>query len=93
MKKQKPKKIQPLFRREKDMYKLLADPNGMAKVMQLTEVADKMKASADKLNERAKDLTEWHIRVCSILPEELKDNQAIKMDIANLVEKYDNKSE
>lgn len=90
MKKQKPKKMQPLFRREKDMYKLLADPKGLAKVMQLNEVADKMKASTEKLNERANDLADWHMRVCSLLPDEFKDNQALKIDIANLVDKYDN---
>lgn len=89
MKKQKTFKMQPLFRREKDYTKLINQPDT---IKELAEIANKMQASANKLNEVAKDLTDWHVRICTILPAEFQNNNELKEDIANLVAKYDNQN-
>lgn len=45
------------------------------------------------VNVEAKNLLDWQLKACSILPAEFKQNQALIDDITELVVKYDNKCE
>lgn len=81
--------MQPLFRKEKDLYKLMADPQCAEKLSALKSIAEKMQESTKRMNERAKDLTDWLMKVSVLLPENLQDNKELREDLVNLVAKYD----
>lgn len=86
MRKKKTFKMQPLFRREKDVAKLLTQKNGLDKLQEFANITAKMQNNA---NISAKDLQDWQLKACAILPEQFKNNQDLLNDISELVVKYE----
>lgn len=90
MQKRKPIKMQPLFRKEKDIAKLLTQKDGLNKLIEFANITAKMQNS---VNTAAKDLTDWQLKACAILPEQYKNNQDLLDDITEIVVKYEINSE
>jgi hypothetical protein len=90
MHKKKPIKMQPLFRREKDVAKLLTQKDGLEKLKEFANITAKMQ---NNVNTAAKDLTDWQLKACAILPEKYKNNQNLLNDITEIVVKYEINSE
>lgn len=90
MQKRKPIKMQPLFRKEKDIAKLLTQKDGLNKLIEFANITAKMQNS---VNTVAKDLTDWQLKACAILPEQYKNNQDLLDDITEIVVKYEINSE
>lgn len=90
MQKRKPIKMQPLFRKEKDIAKLLTQKDGLNKLIEFANITAKMQNS---VNTAAKDLTDWQLKACAILPEQYKNNQDLLNDITEIVVKYEINSE
>lgn len=90
MQKRKPIKMQPLFRKEKDIAKLLTQKDGLNKLIEFANITAKMQNS---VNTAAKDLTDWQLKACAILPEQYKNNKDLLDDITEIVVKYEINSE
>lgn len=90
MQKRKPIKMQPLFRKEKDIAKLLTQKDGLNKLIEFANITAKMQNSVSMA---AKDLTDWQLKACAILPEQYKNNQDLLNDITEIVVKYEINSE
>lgn len=90
MQKRKQIKMQPLFRKEKDIAKLLTQKDGLNKLIEFANITAKMQNS---VNTVAKDLTDWQLKACAILPEQYKNNQDLLDDITEIVVKYEINSE
>lgn len=82
--------MQPLFRKEKDIAKLLTQKDGLNKLIEFANITAKMQNS---VNTAAKDLTDWQLKACAILPEQYKNNQNLLDDITEIVVKYEINSE
>lgn len=82
--------MQPLFRKEKDIAKLLTQKDGLNKLIEFANITAKMQNS---VNTVAKDLTDWQLKACAILPEQYKNNQDLLDDITEIVVKYEINSE
>ncbi len=82
--------MQPLFRREKDVAKLLTQKDGLEKLKEFANITAKIQNS---VNTAAKDLTDWQLKACSILPEHYKNDQDLLNDITEIVVKYEINSE
>lgn len=82
--------MQPLFRKEKDIAKLLTQKDGLNKLIEFANITAKMQNS---VNTAAKDLTDWQLKACAILPEQYKNNQDLLDDITEIVVKYEINSE
>lgn len=82
--------MQPIFRKEKDIAKLLTQKDGLNKLIEFANITAKMQNS---VNTAAKDLTDWQLKACAILPEQYKNNQDLLDDITEIVVKYEINSE
>lgn len=82
--------MQPLFRKEKDIAKLLTQKDGLNKLIEFANITAKMQNS---VNTAAKDLIDWQLKACAILPEQYKNNQDLLDDITEIVVKYEINSE
>ena len=82
--------MQHLFRKEKDIAKLLTQKDGLNKLIEFANITAKMQNS---VNTAAKDLTDWQLKACAILPEQYKNNQDLLDDITEIVVKYEINSE
>ena len=86
MHKKKPIKMQPLFRREKDVAKLLTQKDGLEKLKEFANITAKIQ---NNVNTAAKDLTDWQLKAGAILPEHYKNDQDLLNDITEIVVKYE----
>lgn len=88
MKKQKPKKMQPLFNREKTIDTLIRDPK---KFTELKKIMDKAYDVTERM-QASKDLLGWQAYVVTLVPEFSKKQEFLtKLD--ELVNEYYNESE
>lgn len=85
MHKHKTVKMQPLFRREKDLTKLLSQKDGLDKIKEFAAITTKLQNTATE----AKDLVDWQTKCISILPASYKENKEFLTDFSNLVAKYE----
>lgn len=86
MKKHKPFKMQPLFRREKDLLSLVKSKDGLDKIKELAQITNSMQKTLDIA---AKDLIEWQNKVCALLPNEFKQNTKFLTELSDLVARYE----
>ena len=85
MHKHKQIKMQPLFRREKDLTKLLSQKDGLDKIKEFAAITTKLQTAATE----AKDLVDWQTKCIGILPATYKENKDFLTDFSNLVAKYE----
>ena len=86
MHKHKPIKMQPLFRREKDLTKLLSQKDGLDKIKEFAAIVSKLQKT---IATEAKDLVDWQTKCIGILPANYKENKDFLTDFSNLVAKYE----
>ena len=87
MHKHKPKKLLPLFRREKDLTKLLSQKDGLDKIKEFAAITSTIQSNMSA--NIAKDLIDWQVKCISILPETYKANTEFLTDFSNLIVKYE----
>lgn len=87
MRKQTKFKMQPLFRREKDLTKLLSQKDGLDKIKEFAAITANLQKNT-ALTE-AKDLIDWQVKSTAILPASFKDNKEFLTELSNLVAKYE----
>lgn len=90
MKKQKSFTHQPLFKKDKDIIKLLKQDNCLEKLSEFANITAKIQ---NNINMSAKDLYDWQMKICAILPEKFKNNQKLIDEISKMVVKYENSIE
>lgn len=86
MKKHKPFKMQPLFRRDKDLLALINSKDGLDKIKELAQITNSMQKTVDVA---AKDLIEWQNKVCALLPNDYKQNKQFLIELSDLVARYE----
>lgn len=85
MKKHKPFKIQPLFRRDKDLLSIMNDPTKLAV---LKEVVDSAKTVSENMK-KPKTLESWYAAVVQQIPE-ISKKQEFTQKLEELVYEYSN---
>lgn len=86
MKKHKPFKMQPLFRRDKDLLAIINSKDGLDKVKELAQITNNMQKT---VSIAAKDLIEWQDKACALLPNDFKQNKQFLTELSNLVARYE----
>ena len=87
MKKRKSFAHQPLFKKDKDIAKLLKQDNCFEKLSEFANITAKIQ---NNINLPAKDLYDWQMKICAILPENFKNNQNLIDEISEMVVRYEN---
>lgn len=90
MKKRRQFKLQPIFKKDKDVAKLLTQKDCLEKLTQFANITEKIQ---NNVNTIAKDLYDWQMKVCAILPEKFKNNQKLITEISEMVVRYENSTE
>lgn len=85
MKKKKTPKLPPIFRKEKEMIKFLNDPDGVKRLIQLTEKTQEIKPIELK---KATSLVDWMTMCIPFLPDDFVGTD-FSTELALLVEKYE----
>jgi len=86
MKKHKTFKMQPLFRRDKDLLAIINSKDGLDKVKELAQITNNMQKT---VSIAAKDLIEWQDKACALLPNDFKQNKQFLTELSNLVARYE----
>lgn len=80
-------KTQPLFRKEKDLIRLLGQKDGLDKIQAFVESAEHLKKQTEHTD--ANDLIDWQVKCISILPKAFKENKELIDEFSSLVAKYE----
>lgn len=80
-------KMQPLFRKEKDLIRLLGQKDGFNKIQAFVESTEHLKKQIDHTD--AKDMLDWQVKCISILPKDFKENKELINEFSSLVAKYE----
>ena len=86
MKKHKTFKMQPLFRRDKDLLAIINSKDGLDKVKELAQITNNMQKT---VSIAAKDLIEWQDKACALLPNDFKQNKQFLTELSKLVARYE----
>lgn len=87
MRKHKPIKLQPLFKREKDLTHILSQKDGLEKIKDFVAITTNLQKNT--ANTEAKDLIDWQVKSTAILPANYKENKEFLTELSNLVAKYE----